>query len=91
MHTYIRTALHMTLIFLIQNKSGGFWTEGVSEYFEFNLSFLNEAKANLIAAHTQVRTPYWLPIVKFFHHNLNSGSMGADQTQAMPNISQKNF
>ena len=44
-------------------------------------SFLNETQADLVATHGQVRTPYWLPTAKvFFGHNLNSGSLRADQT-----------
>ena len=47
-------------------KCGGFWTEGISGHLEFNSSFLNETKANLVATHAQIRTPYWLPIVIVF-------------------------
>ena len=39
---------------------------GVSGHLEFNSSFLNETKADLIATHAQARIFYWLPIAKVF-------------------------
>ena len=39
---------------------------GISGHLKFNSSFLNEAKADLIASHAQDRTLYWLPIAKVF-------------------------
>ena len=37
-------------------------SNGISGHLDFNSLFLNETKADLVVAHAQVKTSYWLPI-----------------------------